>query len=169
MNRHAKARLIAGIIGATVVVDQGAKVIARALLASSPGRAYLGDTLRLHFSENTGAFLSLGADWPYAVRFWTLIVAVSAVLIGFLVFIWQTSDLGRRGIVGGALTIGGGLSNLLDRLYNDGAVVDFMNIGIGNLRTGIFNVADLGIVFGIGLLALSSLQTESQHTPEPAE
>ena len=35
-----------------------------------------------------------------------------------------------------------------------GAVVDFLNVGIGPLRTGVFNVADMAIMAGAGLLAM---------------
>jgi signal peptidase II len=54
------------------------------------------------------------------------------------------------------LIVAGGAANLLDRLAY-GAVVDFLNLGIGGrLRTGIFNVADLAIAAGAAVLALSS-------------
>jgi lipoprotein signal peptidase len=33
-----------------------------------PSRSFLADTFRLEYSENTGAFLSLGADWPRPLR-----------------------------------------------------------------------------------------------------
>jgi signal peptidase II len=49
------------------------------------------------------------------------------------------------------LIIGGGLSNIYDRIVA-GKVVDFMNIGIGGLRTGIFNVADNAIMIGLFLM-----------------
>ena len=39
----------------------------------------------------------------------------------------------------------------------DGAVIDFLNVGIGGLRTGIFNLADVAIVTGVSLLILSGL------------
>ena len=52
-----------------------------------------------------------------------------------------------------ALIIGGGLGNLIDRILNQGAVIDFMNIGIGPIRTGVFNVADLAILAGIFIFA----------------
>jgi signal peptidase II len=54
-------------------------------------------------------------------------------------------------LAGLALLIGGGVSNLVDRISR-GAVVDFLNLGIGSLRTGIFNVADMAIMSGIALL-----------------
>lgn len=52
-------------------------------------------------------------------------------------------------VASSALIIGGGLSNLIDRIINQGAVIDFMNIGVGSLRTGIFNVADVAIMVGM--------------------
>jgi signal peptidase II len=44
----------------------------------------------------------------------------------------------------------------VDRAFHQGSVVDFMNMGIGPLRTGVFNVADVAIMVGIGLLLLAS-------------
>src|SRR5207249_7753307 len=48
--------------------------------------------------------------------------------------------------------LGGGLSNLLDRVAYGGYVVDFINLGIGSLRTGIFNAADVAITVGVLLV-----------------
>jgi signal peptidase II len=44
------------------------------------------------------------------------------------------------------------LGNLIDRLLNGGQVVDFVNVGVGDLRTGIFNLADVAIMIGAGVL-----------------
>jgi signal peptidase II len=53
--------------------------------------------------------------------------------------------------VGLVLYVAGGLSNLVDRIAM-GSVIDFLNIGIGPIRTGIFNVADAAIMVGMVLL-----------------
>jgi signal peptidase II len=55
-------------------------------------------------------------------------------------------------LIGGILFIAGGTSNLVDRIAR-GNVVDFMNVGIGSLRTGIFNVADVALMVGVVLVA----------------
>lgn len=52
------------------------------------------------------------------------------------------------------MIVGGGLANWLDRMLHDGAVTDFVSLGLGPLRTGIFNVADVAIVAGLLLLVL---------------
>lgn len=46
------------------------------------------------------------------------------------------------------MIIGGGMGNLIDRLFFNGLVIDFLNIEIGPLRSGIFNVADIAIMVG---------------------
>jgi signal peptidase II len=43
------------------------------------------------------------------------------------------------------------------------AVIDFMNLGIGPLRTGIFNVADMAIMLGVGLVLLETYRSAG-HT-----
>ena len=53
-----------------------------------------------------------------------------------------------------SLIFAGGASNLADRLLYDGYVVDFINIGIGSFRTGIFNIADVAITAGVVILLL---------------
>ncbi|MHB9099271.1 MAG: signal peptidase II, partial [Syntrophales bacterium] len=51
-----------------------------------------------------------------------------------------------------------GIGNLIDRILNDGAVIDFMNIEVGGLRTGIFNIADVVIMLGAGMLVFIVLR-----------
>jgi signal peptidase II len=58
-------------------------------------------------------------------------------------------------VVALALVAGGGISNLIDRLLYDGRVTDFLNVGIGGVRTGIFNVADMAIMAGALLLLVN--------------
>ncbi len=47
---------------------------------------------------------------------------------------------------------GGRLSNLIDRLLQDGSVTGFLNIGVGPVRTGIFNSADMALMLGVAIL-----------------
>jgi signal peptidase II len=54
---------------------------------------------------------------------------------------------------------------LIDRLLYHGRVTDFLNVGIGSLRTGIFNLADMAILAGALLLVLKMRAGTS--TPAP--
>lgn len=60
-------------------------------------------------------------------------------------------------VLGLVLFVAGGSSNWVDRIAR-GSVVDFLNVGIGPLRTGVFNVADLAIMFGAGLFVLGEFR-----------
>jgi signal peptidase II len=119
-------------------------------LAGSPGHSYLGDTVRLDYHENAGGFLSAGATWRPETRTAVFQVANGIFLVGalFLATRIKWSRLARVGLV---MFLAGGLSNLIDRMTL-GSVIDFLNIGIGPVRTGIFNVADVAIMAGVGLL-----------------
>ncbi len=154
MKPFKKAIITVLILSSCVGCDQVTKAVARRTLASSPPISLMGAMIRLHYTENTGAFLGMGAALPEKARFWILIVFVSVMLLGMLAFVLTYPDMDTLSLIGAGLVIGGGLSNLLDRLFREGAVVDFMNIGVGNLRTGIFNLADLVIVLGVGVMLI---------------
>jgi len=67
-------------------------------------------------------------------------------------------------IVGMALIAAGGIGNLLDRLFNNGVVMDYISFGVGFLRTGIFNVADVAIVAGGSIIVLSRAKGRAKTT-----
>jgi signal peptidase II len=79
------------------------------------------------------------------------VAAMVLALVGCA--LWLSRD--RWQAVAYALLAGGGAGNLWDRLAG-GAVTDFLNLGIGPVRTGIFNVADLAIVAGVVVLLVKS-------------
>jgi signal peptidase II len=146
--------LLGTVLALSVGCDQLTKRIASDALQRSPPRTYLHDVFRLQYAENTGAFLSLGANLASSVRASILTGAVGVFLAALLVFAALNRKLSGLQILAYALTLGGGWSNWIDRFARNGRVVDFMNLGIGPVRTGIFNVADLAIVAGILVLVL---------------
>ena len=152
-----KAALIALILCSCVGCDQVTKSVARNHLASSSPIHLMAGVFRLQFSENAGGFMSLGRGLPGSVRFWLLIIGVGVALTGMLQFVLFSREMDRFSVIAASLIVGGGFSNLLDRLYNDGLVVDFLNAGIGHVRTGIFNLADVAIMVGSGMLVYWSL------------
>jgi len=117
----------------------------------------LADTVRLEYVENTGGFLGLGADWPDAVRMTLFTTGTGLVLLVMVGFAVRLHWHGWR-LIGVCLVFAGGASNWVDRVAR-GSVVDFMNVGVGPLRTGIFNVADVAITVGVAVLLLDSFCT----------
>ena len=139
--------LVSAVIAISIALDQATKTIAQTYL--TPQTIHLlGDTVRLRLSENTGAFLSLGASLNPTLRFWIFTVAAAAMLVGVTAYALTADDIPRDGIIAMAFVAGGGISNLIDRTTRGGSVVDFLNFGIGSLRTGVLNVADIAIFFG---------------------
>jgi signal peptidase II len=59
-----------------------------------------------------------------------------------------------------ALIFAGGIGNIIDRLLFEKHVSDFINIGIGDLRTGIFNFADVYVTLGVISFLLFSRQVK---------
>jgi signal peptidase II len=151
-----------GVLAVSVGVDQFTKVIANSTLKGEPARIYLGDLFRFVWATNEGAFLSLGGNLPPQARYWVLTVAVGLLLLGITGYALVSKKLDRVQVAGYALIAGGGFSNWFDRARFDGKVVDFMNMGLGSLRTGIFNVADLWILVGIGVLMIHGWQMEKK-------
>lgn len=150
--------IIAVLLVVCVGCDQGTKVLASRYLAGIGSVSLLGGAVRFQYSENPGAMLSLGAHLPERARFWVFGIFVGMVLVGLLWYVIRDTTLSWATVVGLSLVLGGGASNLIDRLSNNGAVIDFMNIGVGRLRTGIFNVADVAIFGGVGLFLWHHLQ-----------
>src|SRR5262245_27675440 len=120
-------------IGATIGCDRVTKHIAATTLSEASSRSFLADTFRLEYVENAGAFLGLGANWPPRAR--TAVFAVGNGLLLIAVSVVAMRGRWRRwSLVGVAIFVAGGASNLVDRITY-GMVIDFMNVGIGPLRT----------------------------------
>ena len=144
----------------TVGCDQASKAAARASLGNGGVVSLFGGVLVMRYVENQGAFLSLGAWLPRPLRralFIAFPIAMLAVMIGYVA---RKRDIRASFAAGIALVSGGGLGNLTDRILHDGRVGDFLNLGIGGLRTGIFNLADLSIIAGCVLLLLGDRRPE---------
>lgn len=156
-----RVTVIAWIVLACVVVDQATKALAQALLP--PGTLQLlGDLVRLHLSENVGAFLGLGSSLPPLARFWIFTVASAILVIVVVVYATLETALPSDVVIALAFVGGGGLSNLIDRATREGRVVDFLNFGIGNLRTGVLNVADIFITFGALYVVWAGIRGERE-------
>lgn len=148
--------LIFFVLLACVGCDQSTKLYAEARLPRTQPLSLFSDTVRLQITHNEGSFLGLGASAPKVWCLVTLRVGVSAMLLGLLAYTMFVKASQAPFIFALALVFAGGSSNLIDRFVNDGYVVDFINLGAGPIRTGIFNVADVAITVGALLLLVQS-------------
>jgi signal peptidase II len=89
-------------------------------------------------------------------------VATGAMLLALIVVAVRRRMSGWPAL-GFALFVAGGVSNWIDRI-TQGRVVDFLNVGAGPVRTGVFNVADLAIMVGVVVFAWGELSRPSDTT-----
>lgn len=129
----------------------------------------LGNTVRLTLAFNQGAAMGLSVGihsrWVFGL------LAVIALIV-ILRFVRSTPGHAVARTIALALIAGGALGNLLDRLRSARGVVDFIDVGIGNLRFWTFNVADSAVTCGAILLALLLVREDRReakaaaHVPE---
>ncbi|MBP1647517.1 MAG: signal peptidase Aspartic peptidase, family [Bacteroidetes bacterium] len=138
--------------------DQYTKSLAREDLEPGQPVSYLGGFVRLQYEENAGGMLSVGSDLPESLRFWVFTVTVGLFLFGILSVVCIHPKLAVGDRFSGALIVGGGFGNLIDRLQYNGFVIDFLNIGLGPIRTAVFNLADVAVLSGAALLLVRHLR-----------
>jgi signal peptidase II len=129
--------------------------------------SYFHNTFRLEYVENTGAALSLGDTLSKPVSFWLLsIIPLVFLLLLFAYAIRKMRELSTLQLLSFSMIVAGGLGNIIDRILFDRHVSDFMNIGISNLRTGIFNFADVCVTAGVIGLLLSYREKKTEPEAE---
>lgn len=150
MSTRLKVFLFCLICVAFIGADRWTKQLAKEHLMYSQPKSYFHDTFILEYVENTGAALSFGDSLPQPFSFWLLSILPLAVIVLLFVYVMrQLNDFSTFKLFCFAMIIAGGLGNIIDRIIYDRHVTDFMNMGIGDLRTGIFNVADVCITAGV--------------------
>jgi signal peptidase II len=166
MARFGRLLLVVAVLG-TIGCDRVTKHVATTTLAGQPSRSYLGGTVWLGYAENRGGLLSLGASLPSSVRAVIFTGLTGLMLVGVTALGFRHRWRGWHA-VGLALFVSGGASNWIDRVVQ-GSVVDFMHVGVGPLRTGIFNVADVAIMVGAIIVVLVDFRStpEIDVTPAP--
>lgn len=111
------------------------------------------EVLNLYYTLNNGAaFSRLSGKTLF------LIIITSAVIL-WLLFLMIAKKVHRPVYLASiSLILGGGIGNLIDRIFNGGLVVDFIDVRIINFP--IFNFADICAVCGAGLLLLTVIVDE---------
>lgn len=161
-----KLKYLSILVCAIVLLDQGSKYLAIQLLEGKETISLFEDCLRFLLAENRGGFLSLGASLPAGLRNIIFLVLSSVFLIIFCIFTLRDKSSTFGVLIASSMIVGGGVGNLIDRAFRGGAVIDFVNVGVGRLRTGIFNVADMAVLFGCILLFVLLIRSSMQHNSE---
>ncbi len=145
--------------------DMASKEIAKDCLKHRPPFSFFHDFVRFEYAENTGAAMSFADDLPQPLSFWLLAIAPLVVLLLFASYLVKNlAGMHLTRMAAFTLIISGGLGNIIDRMLYDRRVTDFMNLGINDFRTGIFNFADVCITAG-AVLMLFSLRKKEKGQP----
>ena len=164
-NKALPLLLTAGIIG----LDQLTKwAIVKTIPMNTVGWRIWNDFFRIIHVRNLGIAFSLGNGWPDFVRKLLFIILPLAVLV--ILFIYYLKDRSLTRIQGWAIAgiLGGGVGNILDRIFRPEGVVDFLDFRFYGLfgmeRFPTFNVADSSVVVCGILLVISFLIEERSRS-----
>lgn len=149
--RMIRQGLIVLILAANIGCDQVSKHVVRQRMDYFEKIYLMNHHLTVTKVENTGAFLSLGNEMDPRLKVWLLTILPLVILLGAFVFVFARKDLSLITLTGLCFFIGGGAGNIFDRVLF-GSVTDFLHIDFGIFQTGVFNMADVSIMVGSGLL-----------------
>lgn len=165
MTEKMKNKLIPVSLAIVVIIlDQLTKIlIVQNIPRFSIGAQFFDGLIRIIHVSNTGVAFSFGAGWTAAVRQLAFSL-VPLVIIGLVISVYfrnkDFNQLQRWAIMG---IVGGGIGNLIDRIFRTEGVIDFIDVkffGIfGMERWPTFNVADAAVVACGILLLISFIHT----------
>ena len=144
---------------AALVVDQASKLIVASWMDLGESVQVLGDFLQITYVHNPGAAFGLRLGG----RIFHSIFSVAAMLFVVVLF-WRVPADDRGGRISLTLIFGGALGNILDRIRL-GEVVDFLDVGAGDLRWPVFNLADAFVTVGVILLIFLYLYRKEGRKP----
>jgi len=148
-----------------VIADFFTKRMAMASLDYGIARNVIGSWMRFTLIFNKGA--AFGTTVGESSR-WIFTVLALAILVVLIRMAHQASPSERWKLVALGLVCGGALGNLVDRLRWTGGVVDFIDVGLGEHRFWVFNIADSAVSVGAVLLVLVLWAEERRSARQPA-
>ncbi len=139
------------VLAGVVVTDLATKLIAASsLLPQHIPHEVLGNGVRFTLVHNPGAAFGLHLG-QYSRWIFMALTAGALVILSRLYQATRREEVARTLAL--ALVCGGAVGNLLDRIRSSVGVVDFIDVGIGDMRWPTFNVADMAVSVGAFLLA----------------
>lgn len=161
MDKNLKSKLLPFTLTIVVIImDQITKMlVVNYIQPYTIGASFFGDFLRIIHVSNTGVAFSVGATWTETIRR-LLFALLPLVVIGIVIAVYFRNNdwtkLQRWAIMG---IVGGGIGNLIDRIFRSEGVVDFIDVKFYGLfgleRWPTFNVADSAVVVCGILLVIS--------------
>ncbi len=159
-----KLRLFAGVLSGVVALDLVTKLLIRRTFYLYEQVNVIGEYLRITYIHNQGAAFGIDLG-PYSRYIFLVLSLVALVALAGMYWVTPAKDRVRLSAI--SLICAGAIGNLLDRIRSEAGVVDFLDVGLGDLRWPVFNVADIAVTIGAILLALSLWREEQQPPAGP--
>lgn len=159
--------ILFSILAAGTLLDQMTKAIAKEKLSSGETYSYFFDSLKIQYSENTGAFLSIGENLPDTAGFIFLTILPAVFLVLLFIYLVFSKNISAVNVTAFSLILTGGINNIIiGRLFNGRRVIDFMSFGFGPYFrfTGILNFADMYVTAGFIIIVLLVLTDRKKDT-----
>lgn len=152
------------ITGGVFLIDQTSKAWAIRRLRFGGDIEVIKDFFSFAYAQNTGVAFSMLDSHGDSGRWGLSVLAfIAAALV--LYFFWRTPRNDDRILGALALLLAGILGNVIDRIRL-GFVVDFIDFQFGGWHYPTFNVADIAICTGAGLLILDMFMTRKAGKPK---
>lgn len=158
-----KIAMFATVLGGVVGLDLATKLLVQRSMNEYQQVSVIGEYIKLTYIHNPGAAFGIGLGDYSRLIFLVLSLVALAALAGMY---WVTPARDKVRLTSIALICGGAVGNLLDRIRLSQGVVDFLDVGVGQLRWPVFNIADVAVTCGAIFLALS-LWREEQNVETP--
>ena len=144
-----RTRLLFSVLFLTVLItDQVSKLAVNTAFNVHDSRQIIGNLLRLTYIRNKGAAFGLKLGDPKIMFIITVLVTL------FFLYLFLSGKINPGNVFGKCalvMIIGGAIGNLIDRIRM-GEVIDFIDMGIGNHRWPVYNLADVYITVGMFIL-----------------
>lgn len=154
-----KVLLFAGVLAAVVLLDVATKLLVQEHFHLYQQVDVIGEYVRLTYIYNPGAAFGIHVG-EYSRQIF-LVLSLFALTALFIMY-WFTPVTDRVRLMSISLICAGAVGNLIDRIRSEAGVVDFIDVGIGDVRWPVFNVADMAVTAGAVILALSLWREEQR-------
>jgi signal peptidase II len=167
-----RAVLVLAISVGLAVIDQLVKAwIVGHISLDTVGFRFWNDFLWIVHTRNLGIAFSIGDSLSQLVRIGFFIVLPLVFLVAAFIFCVRSASLNVFQRVSIAIVAGGGLGNLIDRIFRPEGVVDFVSFSLFGIfgldRFPTFNVADACISVGACLVIISGFFLEGKNVQRP--
>jgi signal peptidase II len=152
-----KVALFFVVVAGILVLDMSTKLLVQRHLYLYQQIDIIGEYVRLTYIYNPGAAFGISVGPHSRQIFLGLSVVALAALIGMY---WFTPASDRVRLMAISLICGGAIGNLIDRVRQESGVVDFIDVGLADIRWPVFNIADMAVTTGAIILAISLWKEE---------